>query len=374
MNSKKPSTRADTTASQSGAKPRRSVVRQPRSETYVAEFVLRHKKLGLDTLASSPAAAAVKEWIPTGIVGVDTILGGGFAVGRFSEMSGAVAAGKTALAVMALRSTVRLGGLPVLIDFERSVDPTRMHQQGIKEDELVYLAPTCLEDGLAKLEAICEKLASDPPRGPSLIVWDSLVSAIPKVELEGKVDSQRMGLRAAAINKVCLRMVERLPRARAHLMWINQVRDKMNKMPYGPQTDTPGGWAPKFYASQRIECRQVFKERDSQGNVTGYVIRVDTLKNRGVRPHQQTEWILSFREGPSPALSALHVLRRAGVIKTVGGKMQLRLDGQLLKFNKKEWRELLRDSDVAPSINQLYASVVTAGRVKKAKHDNDNEA
>ena len=66
---------------------------------------------GLDSLSE------VTEWIPSGFPDLDRVLGGGWAVGRASEVYGDEGCGKSALLHKAIRESQRLGGVAALLDF-----------------------------------------------------------------------------------------------------------------------------------------------------------------------------------------------------------------------------------------------------------------
>ena len=61
-----------------------------------------------------------REFIPTGILQLDTDLGGGIAVGRYTEISGKESSTKTTLSLHVLANAQKMGYICALIDVDKS--------------------------------------------------------------------------------------------------------------------------------------------------------------------------------------------------------------------------------------------------------------
>ena len=338
------------------------------------------KRLGAKTeatiaiLGEEDVLSEVTEWIPTGFPDLDRILGGGWAVGRASESYGDEGCGKTALGHRGLREVQRMGGLGVLLDFESALDKKKMAGQGIDPDQLIYVSPENAEEGWETVFAIVEQLKRDRPDAPTLIVWDSIAAAVPKAEREGSMDDTSVGLHARIMTRGCNRMFREISKVRAHMMWINQNRSKIGGFSGwgGPQTDTTGGRAVKFAASQRVANRVASRIKPSAKKGTepsGYLISTITDKCRLAPPHRKTTWVLDFTVGPSPDLTMLHLLMDAGMLKKASGKgvppgsfRAPWLDGH---FRKKNWLQELHDVDFRRGARAALQEVIDAGGALK---------
>jgi len=237
-------------------------------------------------LSDKGVLSEVKEWIPTGFAHLDLILGGGWAVGRASEVFGPEGSGKSALSHLAIRSCQRQGGEALLLDFEVALDPDKMKQLQIDAKRLIYATPTDIEEGWDIVWATVDQLTAKPPKHPFLIVWDSIAGSVPRAELDEKSSSDaHVALIAKAMSKGCRKMYRRIAKVRAHMLWVNQVRDKFGGSSFLKQTETPGGRAVKFAASQRVDCRVIKRRRDAgqEADPTGYTIKTSTVKSRKSR-------------------------------------------------------------------------------------------
>lgn len=330
------------------------------------------KKLGTKTstvvhlLSDQSSLSEVTEWIPTGFPDLDRCLGGGWAVGRCSEVFGDEASGKSALAHTAIRECQRLGGLVMLLDYEQALDKKKIRNVGIDDSRLVYVAPETMEEGWEAIWAFLETVKARKLKGPALIVWDSIAAAIPKVELEGKMDEHAVGAHARLMSKGCRKASRAVAKARAHLMWINQYRTKIGGGGWhgGPDKDTTGGRAAKFYSSQRLSCVRIKRLKPSSDAgvpPSGYLILCETQKCRLAPPHRKTEWVLDFAEGPSAALTTQHLLLQAGVVRTRGsGKARVpwQPKDQLVKL--RAWSRLWHDDLVFRREARKYLDEVIA--------------
>jgi recombination protein RecA len=314
-----------------------------------------HKKLvalkgnvaNVSILSDDTVLSEVHEFIKTGFDEIDHILGGGFAVGRASEVFGPEGSGKSALAHIALRQNQRDGGTPIYIDFESALDPEKMEQLGINPDRLVYCTPSCIEEAWDLIFTFIEALKNNPPPAPTLIVWDSVAASVPKAELDEKTAAQsHIGLVARSMSRGCRKMFRAIAEVRAHMLWINQERQAIGGGPF-QELETFGGKAIKYAASQRVRVSRVETLKVSERAI-GYRIRCTTRKNRCAPPHQKANWILDFRFGPSPELTLFEFLLDKRAIKKAGGGVYTFavVEGEpVMRFGKHQWRHLIIENE-----------------------------
>jgi protein RecA len=281
------------------------------------------EKDNVSLMSEDEVLADVKEFIPTGFPVLDSILGGGWAVGRASEVFGAEGSGKSALTHAAIVSVQSMGGVAIYLDWENALDPDKMEQLGIVPERLVYVTPEYIEQGWDVVWDAVGALIDKHPDAPTLIIWDSVAASIPKEEYEQKTTEKvgSPGAIARAMSKGCRKMFRAIARTRAHMMWVNQERVQIGKFAgFGPPPqETVGGVAIRYAASQRVRVARVMTLKQGL-RATGYLIKVTTKKNRCAPPHQQATWVLDFTVGPSPALTALQHLKEWGVLKTAPKK------------------------------------------------------
>src|SRR5947209_10330073 len=77
------------------------------------------------------------EVIPTGSIALDVALGiGGLPRGRVIEVYGPESSGKTTVALHAVASAQRAGGIAAFIDAEHALDPSYAEKLGVDTDAL----------------------------------------------------------------------------------------------------------------------------------------------------------------------------------------------------------------------------------------------
>ena len=132
------------------------------------------------------------------------------------------------------------------IDLENSFDSEWSKTLGIQDDQIHIMTPPdrSAEEELQLLQELIET------GEVGLVVLDSIPSLVTKAELEKKFGERTVSALAGLLTIFFRKIVPLLTRYRCTLITINQIRDNMDN-PY--VTQTPGGQAPKFYASLRIE-------------------------------------------------------------------------------------------------------------------------
>ena len=91
---------------------------------------------------------------------------------------------------------------------------------------------------------ICELLKQTPEL--KVIIFDSLASMIPMVELDNSLEAYQMASVARVMSKG-LRKLTLFNRHNALIIFINQLRENPGQK-YGNPEYTPGGRALKFYS------------------------------------------------------------------------------------------------------------------------------
>lgn len=316
----------------------------------------------------------ITEWVSSGLAGLDEILGGGWGVGRASEVYGDEAAGKSALGHLAIREVQRMGGVAVLLDFEMALDVAKMEQLGIDPDTLIYCNPLHMQEGWEIVWSIHRELVANPPDHPFLIVWDSIAASPPKEELEADVDKAVVGVAARVMSRGCRKMLRAIAEVRAHMMWINQERLKLNfgggaPSAFGPPKETSAGKGAKYASTYRVRNVKIetLKASTKKGaRASGYKIRAITKKNRVAAPEQHVDWVIDFTLGPNNELTVFHELRKAGRLRSAGGRYSPPWNRRR-KFKKDEWVELMDDPDFRDGAEACYLEVVRLGGAAAAK-------
>jgi recombination protein RecA len=394
----------------------------------VAEKVLTveefYKKLGKedkDALISLKDRKPI-EFIPTGswvinsIIGDGTMTGkpGGFPRGHIVEVFGDESAGKTTLAISVIKQAQELGGFGVLMDFEQTFHPGYAQKIGVNLDKnkFIVMQPSHFQHG-ARLIKDCLLMK------PHIIVVDSVSAMLPQQFLEGAVDEAgRIGLQAQLMSAFLGYISKFLKDSNTCLCFTNQLRSVIKKSKYdtGPDEESSGGRALKYYASVRLKLKKSTVEKvNVKSKITGkadkepvnVMIKASVVKNKVDKPYMAAPVYIRFGEGFDNIISIIELAINTNVIKKSGafytfanagsvivkaqGKEQLRkmfdenneayallTNSLVLKEDeqaKEEYKDVDQDSapdemdDLLSNVAETYIDTKKARNAKKEEDD-----
>ena len=292
----------------------------------------------------------IKDFISTGSSMLDLAISnkpnGGIAVGRITEINGLESSGKSLLGAHILAETQKKGGVAVYIDTETSVSQEFMDVIGIDMSKMLYLHLETVEDIFHAIEEIVAKVReSDRDRLVTILV-DSLAAASTNVEMEADFDKDGWATsKAIIISKAMRKITQMIGRQQIALVFTNQLRQKLGVM-FGDPWTTSGGKALPFHASTRIRLKNTGQIKDKKNNTIGMKMRAQVIKNRLGPPMRHADFELYFETGIDDDGSWLKVMKDHKLVKQGGSwyTMQDHKDKEV-KFQSKDWSELLQDSE-----------------------------
>lgn len=272
---------------------------------------------------------------------------GGIAVGRITELNGLEGSGKSLLGAQLIANTQRRGGVGVLIDTETAVNPEFFRAVGIDTNKLVYVHLQTVEEIFDAITTIIEKVRAGKDKDKLVtIVVDSVAAASTKKEMEADFSKDGYATdKAIIISKAMRKITGMIGRERITLVFTNQLRQKLNAMPFGDQWTTSGGKGLAFHASTRIRLTVVDKLKDANKNIEGVLVKANVIKNRLGPPHRTAEFEIYFNRGIDDLNSWLSIMKDNKIVKQAGA-WYVYVDpttGEEIKFQSKEFAKFLEE-------------------------------
>lgn len=268
---------------------------------------------------------------------------GGFPRGRIVEIYGPESSGKTTVALHAIASAQKDGGIAAFIDAEHALDPQYARLLGVDTDNLLVSQPDTGEQALEIADMLVRSGAID------IIVVDSVAALTPKAEIEGEMGDSHVGLQARLMSQALRKMTGALYNSGTTAIFINQLREKIGVMFGSPETTT-GGKALKFYSSVRCDIRRIQTLKDGQDAI-GNRTKLKVVKNKVSPPFKIAEFDIMYGEGISRESSIIDLGVENGFIRKSGSWFTY--EGDQLGQGKEKARNFLKDNpDLANEIEQ----------------------
>lgn len=248
------------------------------------------------TLGSKKANLEIPRW-STGIEDLDNIIGGGIPKGRIIEIFGPESAGKTTLAYHLMAQCEMALDIPI----EGTFDAQRANVFGNKKGQLFVSRANCGEEALKEGYTFTKA-------GGDIVVVDSVPSMITKKEFEEE-DFEKEGQRgriAALLSSKLPKIVSKAEETGTTWIFVNQLRDEMGGMLFGPTTHTPGGRALKHYCSLRIQVNRTewIKipnkydiSNSAKDKTIGIILKCKVVKSKVSNPYSECELAVIFDRG-----------------------------------------------------------------------------
>jgi len=321
-----------------------------------------------------PEAPPAVEFITSGSLLLDLILGGGWAVGRVANIVGDASSGKTLLVIEACANFAQrwAPGNIRYAESEAAFDVAYAESLGMpkgirlsSEEETTTLRT--VEDWHNDLKAFLK----DADEGPKLYALDSFDGLSDAAELAADFGAASYGTGKARDSSKMLRLVTADVRdAQCAMLVISQTRENIG-VTFGEKKTRSGGKALRFYCSQEIwlaETGKIYREWDKVKRPIGVEVLVNNKKNKISLPYRRAEISILFGYGVDDETS------NAQWLQDNNGKLPFKniteTKAEIARFRRNQDRDGLLDlaRELRDSVKHRWGDIEDAMRPTMRKY------
>lgn len=289
---------------------------------------IAEKKYNL-TIGPMNALVEGTKFITTGNIAIDYAMGGGIPLGRSVELYGPPSCGKTTTGLQVaaeLQKVIIAGGDPergifpddriVYMDYEQTMDKVYASALGLDTDHesFLFTQPDTLEDGT---NLSLDLLKTGKVR---LVLFDSLAAMTPSARAEAEIGKSLPAVQAKLMKDYGVVLNAILRHNNASVIFLNHETEVMamgGRPGMPPPTTTSGGKATKYFASVRVQYRQI---KQIKGKMLDPItneeierpvstdVQVKIMKNKVAPPFRQVSVRVRFGTGFDNYWTAMQIL------------------------------------------------------------------
>lgn len=295
---------------------------------------------------------------------------GGIACGRITELQGNEGSGKSLLAAHMLKYTQDQDGIAVLIDTETAVNYDFFESIGLDMRKMIYVSENVLENIFEVTENIINTVRKSNKDKLVTIVIDSVAGATTEQEAESQhgKDGYATG-KAIIISKALRKITKLIGDQKIALVFTNQLRMKMNAMPFSDPYTTSGGKAIAFHSSTIIRLALAGHIKDGNKETVGVKVKAKVIKNRLGPPYREATFNILFDRGIDDYGSWYETVRDRKVVKS-SGAWNTWVDpetGEEVRFQRSTFEDEI--INVPERRERIYQQIVDAMIMKYADTD-----
>lgn len=359
------------------------------------------RQFGKGIATTLDAAVDKKDCIPTGHPFVDYVLGGGFYFGKHHEVFGMESSGKSTLCYQTAIQCQRMKfntGRVLLLDYENAWSKSYFKKLGgqITGDKFMVSQPETAEDGMEVMRVfideelvdliIVDSVSAMCPEDEEAIYYDTsgkevdLSRVTDKTKQTGHMGRAKIGSQSLVMSQGLKQLSSRINRKRVCVIWINQVRTKINTTGGKTTETTSGGNALRFYAAVRLELRKIGATKGKlfdpiENKIKEGIVAIQTVvkgaKNKEAPPFREAPIEVRFGQGIDVEKGILEFAVAQKLIakggggwfetKDIGASRNARGIEDFRKLRIEEpqmWETLLKKCNFEKAMDGMNASVV----------------
>jgi protein RecA len=265
-------------------------------------FMQKLKALGIKEDCITTGDKIHAEFIPTGVLEVDSILGAnmGIPTGTLLELCGESQSGKTFLGYKLIAQAQKLGKKCVFFNIENSFYPPRAESCGVNTSQLMLVENV---GSAEKYGELIKYLLTTKEFG--VMVVDSISAMIPNDELEKSLEQvQTIGIHARFVKRLVKDLTAKTAETGTIVVLINQLYMGSGAMPGSMTKQASGGNAMNYFTHMRLWINKINgaagqvtkKDADGKDVIIGGKSKVLVMKTRYGQPGLTTEFKIMFTD------------------------------------------------------------------------------
>jgi recombination protein RecA len=335
----------------------------------VVQYMQRkHGSLSVTTMSDEGLWSHVTDGVSTGSLELDLAIGRpGVPRGRFTEIVGLEASGKSTALLHIIAETQKRGGVGILFDPENAHDAPRARRIGVNTDDLITPQAPTLESCFDQSEELIHRLRA---RHVDLITVgvDSVAGYQSGVDQQGAYDDTTMGVHARILSFALRKLTPIVAQEKVVFVFINQLKEKIGGYtPRGqPVYSSLGGHAIRYHASLRLQVfgKEIeYRGTKTDGDALGVWARVTTIKNKIADPFKEGRVLIRFDRGFDPIVDTFRAALRIGFLQDDGKGWYTLRNGK--KIREAQWREILKQHGLRKIQALLREQAMARGYLSK---------
>lgn len=296
------------------------------------------------------------EFISSGCTLLDLILGGGYAIGRISNIVGDNSCGKSLAAIEASANFFKQypDGKVWYHETEAAFDEEYAEALGMPVDKITMVRDVAEDADV--VEGLFNYLKNEVlpffkknPETRGLYILDTQDAIGCKTEnARGIEEGSYNQSKNIILNRLYRELTSEIEKSNLHLMIISQTRDNIG-VTFGRKWRVSGEGALKFYASQRIQFAQVKKLNKTIKGVErpyGIDIKANCFKNKVGLPYRTCDFPLIFGYGSNNLAANISFLKDIKRLSEIGIE-----DKEITKLSEKHVHE--PDMELANRVDEF---------------------
>jgi recombination protein RecA len=305
-------------------------------------------------------------FVSSGCAILDDVLGGGYALGRITNIVGDKSTGKTLLAMEGLTNFALqyTKGVGRYAEAEDAWDIEYARALGAPVDKIILNKKSAdmrtVEDFHDDLRNFCDDRAKKKQSG--FYVLDSLDGLSDEAEMEREITAGTYGAEKAKQMSTLFRKLRgKIREGNTHLQVISQTRQRIG-VTFGRKYSRSGGDALNFYASQVLyiaHVGRVYKVRRGIKRAVGVDIQVNCEKNKIGLPFRTCRIPIVFGYGVDDIMANLFWLKENKSLDAAGLTIESarNLMNNHWDLDPEERREVRQA--LADVVHEVYAEIET---------------